>query len=199
MPPQTRSLCRDENTRNKVEKHPKHWSKATLAEKTFCSQPLTPSSSSEDFILFDQEEYETDDAPDGERLSPDTITPPEGLSDQILLRTFNHVIKPKATSSSMRRTTKDSDRFKCLTHISSRNCTSRCFNEEPFPRGRSPPPAPRPPRLPSPELSDFEGKLAFPDLESDCSKRCDDSLKASHSDDADLGKIRQSLTDLAGS
>ena len=43
----------------------------------------------------------------------------------------------------------------CLNHMSARNCTTACFEVEPLHATRAPPKAPSPPRLQTPDLSDF--------------------------------------------
>ena len=67
-----------------------------------------------------------------------------------------HVTKDKAAMRSRFEPRKPYRRSMCLEHLSTSNCTANCIDTKPLADIRVPPPAPLPPRLPTPDLSDFE-------------------------------------------
>ena len=68
----------------------------------------------------------------------------------------DHVIRTKAATVPRLRHRTPYRRSTCLEHISAVNCTADCFNAEPLVDAITPPPAPLPPRLPTPDLSDVD-------------------------------------------
>ncbi|KAL2041895.1 hypothetical protein N7G274_005082 [Stereocaulon virgatum] len=67
-----------------------------------------------------------------------------------------HVTKNKAAMCSKFECHKPYRHSMCLDHLSTSNCTANCIDTKPLADIRVPPPAPRPPRLPTPDLSDVE-------------------------------------------
>ena len=68
----------------------------------------------------------------------------------------HHVIETKAATTPRLEHRTRYRRSTCLEHMSAVNCTADCFNAEPLADAMMPPPAPLPPRLPTPDLSDVD-------------------------------------------
>ena len=145
--------------------------------------PLTPPSF-EDWVLFDQQ-VATDDEFHARHGSNSRQKSFESLTYRLSSLPDGHVIKPKAATLSTHPTRQNDGNFKCLEHMSSRNCTAECLKAKPMADMKRPPPAPRPPRHPTPDLSDLDVEEIFPPLDNDKSK---DSLWDCGSIDDELGK-----------
>ena len=91
--------------------------------------------------------------------SPRKLAKTESAKKQPLSTVRNnsdHVIRTKAATAPRPRRRTPYRRSTCLEHISAVNCTADCFNAEPLIDAMTPPPAPLPPRLPTPDLSDVD-------------------------------------------
>jgi len=150
--------------------------------------PQTPPSF-EDRILFDQQ-VATDEEFHARHASNSRQNPIEVLTYRLSSLPDGHVIKSKAATLSTHRTRRNDGNFKCLEHMSSRSCTSECLKAKPMVDRKRPPPAPRPPRVPTPDLSDLDVEEMFPHLDNDKSK---DSVRDCGRFDDDLGKPHISL------
>lgn len=170
-------VATDQSTNSRNVKH---------AKKSFRHHPLTPLSS-EDWVLFERK-VATSEVPSAKHVLHDRMIPSKDLTFGVSLPA-DHVIKSKAATPSTPLTREKTGNFKCLTHMSARNCRAECLSAKPPAVMKRPPPAPRPPRLPSPDLSDFEGDEAFPNLDSFGNEESKKSVLAWGSIDDDLGEL----------
>lgn len=98
----------------------------------------------------------------------------------------SHVIRSKAATlarcdeSRRRQSPKPYKPSTCLYHMSARNCTPACADVKSLSETSTPPKAPSPPRLPTPDLSDFEDE----DLWSCC--RFSESTQSNESDESNV-------------
>ena len=116
---------------------------------------------------------------DLETISPRKLARTESAERQSSIRVRNddhHVLRTKAATAPILRSPKPYRRSTCLEHMSAVNCTSDCFRVEPFAGSMTPPAAPLPPRLPTPDLSDVDGDAFWsccrPSESSNCSNLC---------------------------
>ena len=94
-----------------------------------------------------------------EIISPRKLARTESAKKQSLSTVRNdndHVIRAKAATAPRLKHRTPYRRSTCLEHMSAVNCTADCFNAEPLADAMTPPPAPLPPRLPTPDLSDVD-------------------------------------------
>ena len=88
----------------------------------------------------------------------------------------DHVIKTKAATAPRLKHPKPYRRSTCLEHMSAVNCTTDCFKGEPLTGATTPPPAPLPPRLPTPDLSDVDEDTLWsccrPSESNKCNNHC---------------------------
>ena len=94
-----------------------------------------------------------------EMISPRKIARTESAKKQsssAVRNEENHVIRTKAATAPRLKHRTPYRRSTCLEHMSAVNCTTDCFNAEPLAGAMTPPPAPLPPRLPTPDLSDVD-------------------------------------------
>ena len=94
-----------------------------------------------------------------ETISPRKLARTESAKKQsssTLRNKDHHVIKTKAATTPRPKHRTPYRRSTCLEHMSAVNCTADCFNAEPLADAITPPPAPLPPRLPTPDLSDVD-------------------------------------------
>ena len=68
----------------------------------------------------------------------------------------HHVIESKTLTPPRRDARRPSERSVCLTHISTVNCTVDCADAKPLAHLKTPPKAPSPSRLSTPDVSDLE-------------------------------------------
>ena len=106
-----------------------------------------------------------------------------------------HVLRTKAATTPILRHPKPYRHLKCLEHMSAVNCTADCFRVEPFAGSMTPPAAPLPPRLPTPDLSDVDEDTLWsccrPSKISKCSKLCSGRIDDDDDEDRvwdDMGK-----------
>ena len=106
----------------------------------------------------------------------------------------NHVTdNPKAATGSRFKERKPYRRSTCLQHMSAVNCTAYCFEAKSLADPKMPPPAPMPPRLPTPELSDIdEGEFWS------CCKSINDSESSVGSDCGEIHDEEEGLWDDMG-
>lgn len=113
--------------------------------------PLPP----DDFVLFPQDVVKEKHSSVRD-AKPRKPTAPKSARTSSSPRPRHHVIEPKATTSSRRTARMPSERPVCLTHMSTVNCTIDCVNAKPLAPLNTPPKAPSPSRLPTPDVSDLE-------------------------------------------
>ena len=116
---------------------------------------------------------------DLEVISPRKLARSESAERHSFITARNddhHVIRTKAATAPMLRQSKPYRRSTCLEHMSAVNCTADCFRVEPFAGSMTPPAAPLPPRLPTPDLSDVDEDAYWscckPSESSKCSNVC---------------------------
>lgn len=108
------------------------------------------------------------------------------------LPSHGHVIMPKAAIFATPRPRRNNGDTKCLEHMSSRNCTAKCFSADSLVEVETPPSAPRPPRLPSPDLPELdETQMMFPDLDTVSDNESEVEALFNESADAGLGKLQR--------
>lgn len=112
-------------------------------------------------------------------FSPGRFTRTESAKMQSSLTARNddyHVTRLKAATAPILRHPKQYRHSKCLEHMSAVNCTTDCYRVEPFAGSMTPPAAPLPPRLPTPDLSDVDEDAFWsccrPSESSKCSNPC---------------------------
>ena len=115
--------------------------------------PLPP----DDFVLFPQHVVKEKHSSirDAKSRRSTASKSAKGSSSPTLRQ---HMIDPKKLAPSQRNARRPSQRPLCLTHMSTVNCTADCANADAKPLAylRTPPKAPSPPRLPTPDVSDLE-------------------------------------------
>lgn len=100
----------------------------------------------------------------------------------------DHVIRTKAATAPRVKHRTSYRRSTCLEHMSAVNCTADCFNAEPLAEAMTPPPAPLPPRLPTPDLSDVDEDAFWSCCRSSKSSRCSNPNQGRTNDtDEDVG------------
>ena len=116
---------------------------------------------------------------DLEIISPRKLARSENAKRQPSLTVRNddhHVTRTKAATAPRLKHPKPYRRSTCLEHMSAINCTADCFKGEPLTGAVTPPPAPLPPRLPTPDLSDVDEDAFWsccrPSESSKCSNFC---------------------------
>ena len=110
-----------------------------------------------------------------EIISPRKVARTESAKKQSSSTVRNddrHMIRTKAATSPRLKHRMPYRRSTCLEHMSAVNCTADCFNAEPLAEAMTPPPAPLPPRLPTPELSDVDEDAFWSCCRSSKSSRC---------------------------
>ena len=128
-----------------------------------------------------------EECPELEIISPCIVAGTESAKKQSSSTVCNdayHVTRTKAATTPRLRHHMPYRRSACLEHMSVVNCTADCFNAEPLAEAMTPPPAPLPPRLPTPELSDVEEDAFWSCCRSSKSSKCS-NLSNDRTDDTD--------------
>ena len=115
------------------------------------------------------------ECPELEIISPCKVARTESakkLSSSTVRNDAHHVIRTKAATTPRLKHRMPYRRSTCLEHMSAVNCTADCFDAEPLAEAMTPPPAPLPPRLPTPELSDVDEDAFWSCCRSSKSSRC---------------------------
>lgn len=147
--------------------------------------PVTPSSDA-NWVLYEKPEPKND-VSTARRTSRNRSN--IDLAYRLWSAPEEHVTKPKAATLATRIPRQNHSDSKCLKHMSSRRCSVMCIASEPLADVKRPPPAPMPPRLSSPDLSDLDEKDMFPGLDSLDNIESDDEALFGGSMDAELGKL----------
>lgn len=168
--------------------------------KRFPSHQLLPSSlPDEEFHLPHKAAVKIHS--NSETISPGTFARTESAKRQPSLTARNndhHVLRTKAATAPILRHPKPYRYLKCLEHMSAVNCTADCFKDEPFAGSMTPPAAPLPPRLPTPDLSDVDEDAFWSCCKPFESSKCSNHCYGRNDDNADevgiwdhMGKQRQ--------
>ena len=128
----------------------KHSRKITIHHS---ESPLPP----DDFVLFPQDVVKEKHSSIRD-AKPRKSTAPKKVKVSSSPMPRHHVIEPSTLTPPQRTSRRPSDRPSCLTHMSTVNCTVACANADTKPLAylKTPPKAPSPPRLPTPDVSDVE-------------------------------------------
>lgn len=129
-------------------KESKHSKKVMIHQS---GSPLPP----DDFVLFPQDVIKEKHS-SVRAARPRKPTSPKSAKGSSSPMPRDHVIEPKAPTPSQRDSRRPSGRSVCLDYMSIVNCTVDCANAKLRGQTKMPPKAPSPPRLPTPDLSDFE-------------------------------------------
>ena len=134
----------------------KQTKKSDDSKKSLLHQPL-PSPPPEDWVLFPGDII-VEQHSSISHTSTRKLGKTENAKQQMSPVPYHdhHVTENKAAASSRLEPRKPYRRSTCLKHLSAINCTARCFDAKPLADPRMPPAAPLPPRLSTPDLSDFE-------------------------------------------
>ena len=97
-----------------------------------------------------------------------------------------HVLRTKAATAPRLKHPKPYRRSTCLEHMSAVNCTADCFGGEPLTGATTPPPAPLPPRLPTPDLSDVDEDAFWSCCKASESSKCSNLCYGKPNDNDDV-------------
>ena len=128
----------------------KHSRKVTIHQS---GSPLPP----DDFVLFPQDVVKEKHS-SMRHAKPRKSSAPKSAKGSSSPMPRHHVIEPKVHTPSQRNARNLPERSLCLSHMSTVNCTVDCANADAKPLAylKTPPRAPSPPRLPTPDVSDLD-------------------------------------------